>query len=77
LTVIREELRHIVQQRQADDSHLRYLDGLDLYGQGDFADLPPPDQLHPEGLADRRVGGWFAKFAFGCSGLFCVECRAQ
>src|SRR5476649_2079962 len=63
LTLIREELRRIVQQRAADDPHLRYLDGLDLYGQRDFADLPLPDQLHPNGAAHRRIGERFAKLA--------------
>jgi hypothetical protein len=74
LTLIREELRRIVQQRAADDPHLRYLDGLDLYGQRDFADLPLPDQLHPNGAAHRRIGERFAKLAFGRGRLFSDEC---
>ena len=53
--------------------HLRYLDGLDLYGQQDFADLPLPDQLHPDGPAHRRIGERFAKLAFGRGGAFFVE----
>ena len=73
LTIIREELRRIVQQRAADDPHLRYLDGLDLYGQLDFADPPFPDQLHPDGPAHRRIGERFAKLAFGRGGPFFVE----
>jgi len=73
LTVIRGELRRIVQQRAADDPHLHYLDGLDLYGPQDFVDLPLPDQLHPDGRAHRRIGERFAEFAFGSDGPFCVE----
>jgi hypothetical protein len=72
LTVIREELRRIVQQRQADDPHLRYLDGLELYGERDFTELPLPDQLHPDGRAHRRIGERFARLAFGRDGLFSV-----
>lgn len=70
LTVIREELRRIVQLRAAADPHLHYLDGLDLYGQRDFADLPLPDQLHPDGRAHRRIGERFAEIAFGRGGPF-------
>ncbi|WP_233889799.1 GDSL-type esterase/lipase family protein [Paraburkholderia flagellata] len=73
LTVIRDELRRIVQQRAANDPHLRYLDGLELYGQQDFADLPLPDQLHPDGPAHRRIGERFAKRAFDSGGLLSVE----
>jgi hypothetical protein len=73
LTIIREELRRIVQQRAADDPHLRYLDGLDLYGQPDCADLPLPDKRHPDGPAHRRIGERFAKLAFGRGGPFFVE----
>jgi hypothetical protein len=73
LTVIREELQRIVQQRAADDSHLHYLDGLDLYGPRDFADLPLPDQLHPDGPAHRRIGERFAKLAFERDGPFATE----
>ena len=48
LTVIRDELARIVAQRAADDPHLHYLDGRELYGEADFAELPLPDQLHPD-----------------------------
>jgi hypothetical protein len=75
LTVIRDELRRIVQQRAAEDRHLSYLDGLELYGQLDFADLPLPDQLHPDGAAHRRIGERFAKLAFNRGGPFSIECR--
>jgi hypothetical protein len=73
LTVIRDELRRIVQQRAANDPHLHYLDGLELYGQQDFADLPLPDQLHPDGPAHRRIGERFARLAFGDGGLLSTE----
>lgn len=60
LEVIRDELARIVAQRQADDPNLRYLDGLELYGEADFADLPLPDALHPSPAAHRRIGARFA-----------------
>lgn len=65
LTVIRAELQRIVLQRAVDDPHLRYLDGLALYGPRDHDDLPLPDQLHPDGRAHRRIGERFAQLAFG------------
>ncbi|WP_334040354.1 lipase [Burkholderia ambifaria] len=74
LTIIRDELRRVVQRRAAYDPNLHYLDGLELYGQRDFADLPLPDQLHPDGSAHRRIGERFAKLAFGRGGPFSVEC---
>ena len=73
LSVIRDELRRIVGQRAADDRHLHYLDGLDLYGQRDFAELPLPDQLHPDGRTHRRIGERFARLVFGGSGVFSGE----
>ncbi|WP_116521139.1 GDSL-type esterase/lipase family protein [Achromobacter insuavis] len=69
LTLIRDELRRIAAQRAASDPNLRYLDGLELYGEADFADLPLPDQLHPDGAAHRRIGERFARLAFGPDGL--------
>jgi lysophospholipase L1-like esterase len=59
LTVIRDELARIMAQR--DDSNLHYLDGLELYGEADFAELPLPDQLHPDAATHRRIGERFAK----------------
>ncbi|WP_078960442.1 SGNH/GDSL hydrolase family protein [Streptomyces sp. NRRL WC-3618] len=64
LNVIREELSRIVRQRSADDPHLRHLDGRALYGESDFADLPLPDQLHPDAATHRRMGERFAELAF-------------
>ena len=65
LSVIRDELARIVAQRAADDPNLHYLDGRDLYGEADFAELPLPDQLHPDAATHRRIGERFAALAFG------------
>lgn len=70
LNVIRAELSRIVEQRAADDPHLYYLDGRELYGEADFAELPLPDQLHPDEPAHRRIGERFAEKAFGTGGAF-------
>ncbi|GGX27835.1 GDSL-type esterase/lipase family protein [Streptomyces noursei] len=70
LGVIRDELRRIVEQRAADDPHLHYLDGRDLYGQADSAELPLPDELHPDAATHRRIGERFAAFAFTADGPF-------
>lgn len=70
LNVIREELARIVKQRAADDPHLHYIDGRDLYGAADFAELPLPDQLHPDAATHRRMGDRFAELAFGAGGAF-------
>jgi hypothetical protein len=73
LTVIRDELARIVKQRAADDANLHYLDGRDLYGQADFAELPLPDQLHPDAATHRRIGERFAALAFATGGPFATE----
>ncbi|MFJ9467385.1 GDSL-type esterase/lipase family protein [Streptomyces caniferus] len=73
LGVIREELSRIVKQRAADDPHLYYLDGLGLYGEADFAELPLPDQLHPDAATHRRIGTRFAELAFGTGGAFAAR----
>jgi hypothetical protein len=70
LTVIRDELARIVAQRAADDPHLHYLDGRDLYGDADYAELPLPDEVHPDPAAHRRIGGNFARLAFAPTGPF-------
>ncbi|MER5432748.1 GDSL-type esterase/lipase family protein [Streptomyces sp. NPDC002588] len=61
LRVIREELSRIVAQRSADDPHLHYVDGCDLYGEADAAELPLPDGLHPDAATHRRIGERFAE----------------
>lgn len=70
LTVIREELSRIVRQRAAEDPHLHYLDGRELYGEADLAELPLPDELHPDAATHRRMGERFAERAFGAGGPF-------
>ena len=70
LTVIRAELARIALQRVATDPNLHYLDGLDLYGEADFAEFPLPDRLHPDAATHRRIGERFARLAFGPEGAF-------
>ncbi|MDA3645226.1 GDSL-type esterase/lipase family protein [Saccharopolyspora indica] len=65
LNVIREELARITAQRAADDPNLHHLDGRELYGEADFAELPLPDALHPDAAAHRRIAERFAELAFG------------
>ncbi|OLZ61944.1 lipase [Streptomyces sp. IMTB 2501] len=70
LGVIREELTRIVRERAAEDPHLHYLDGRELYGPADFGELPLPDGLHPDAAAHRRMGERFAALAFTPGGPF-------
>lgn len=70
LGVIRDELARIVERRAADDPHLSYLDGRDLYGEADYAELPLPDELHPDAATHRRIGERFADRAFAATGPF-------
>lgn len=74
LGVIRDELSRIVKQRAAEDPHLYYLDGRELYGEADFTELPLPDQLHPDAATHRRIGDRFAALAFGEGGPFAPAC---
>ncbi|MGW7087624.1 GDSL-type esterase/lipase family protein [Streptomyces sp. NPDC054871] len=67
LGVIREELARIVEQRAAEDPNLHYLDGRELYGEADSAELPLPDQIHPDAATHRRMGERFAKLAFAAA----------
>ncbi|GHA73366.1 lipase [Streptomyces tendae] len=64
LNVIRDELSRIVTQRAADDENLYHLDGRELYGETDAADLPLPDGIHPDAATHRLIGERFAKLAF-------------
>ncbi|MFC1402042.1 MULTISPECIES: GDSL-type esterase/lipase family protein [Streptacidiphilus] len=68
LTAIREELSRIVRQRSAADPNLRHLDGRELYGEADSAELPLPDQLHPDAATHRRMGERFAELGLGSAG---------
>ncbi|MFJ5925531.1 GDSL-type esterase/lipase family protein [Kitasatospora sp. NPDC092948] len=65
LTVIRDELARIVGLRAMADPYLHYLDGRELYGEREYAELPLPDGLHPDAAAHRRIGEHFARLAFG------------
>lgn len=65
LTVIRDELSRIVAGRADEDRNLHYLDGRKLYGDEDFAELPLPDQLHPDAATHERIGRRFAGVAAG------------
>ncbi|MFF1926101.1 GDSL-type esterase/lipase family protein [Streptomyces sp. NPDC058221] len=73
LNVIRDELSRLVEQRSADDPNLHYLDGRSLYGEADFAELPLPDQLHPDAATHSRMGDRFAELAFAPGGPFAAD----
>ncbi|NEE55016.1 lipase, partial [Streptomyces sp. SID8455] len=64
LTVIRDELARLVGERAATDPHLHHLDGLDLYNGTDHAELPLPDDLHPDPATHRRIAERFAGLVF-------------
>ncbi|MFF8404630.1 GDSL-type esterase/lipase family protein [Streptomyces sp. NPDC015684] len=70
LGVIRAELSRIVRERAADDPWLHHLDGRELYGEADFAEVPLPDGLHPDAATHRRIGERFADRAFAADGPF-------
>ena len=70
LAVIREELGRIVADRAGEDPHLHLLDGRALYGADDYARLPLPDELHPDGAAHALIGTRFGELAFGPGGAF-------
>ncbi|MFJ5808578.1 GDSL-type esterase/lipase family protein [Streptomyces sp. NPDC093093] len=70
LTVIREELSRITARRAASDPNLHHLDGRALYGEADFAELPLPDDLHPDTAGHRRIGERFGELVFGSGGPF-------
>ncbi|MBP2704190.1 lipase [Microbispora sp. RL4-1S] len=65
LNVIRDALARIVEQRSADDPDLHYLDGRDLYGETDYAELPLPDGVHPDPAGHRRIAENFSRLVFG------------
>ncbi|MEV5707252.1 GDSL-type esterase/lipase family protein [Actinoallomurus sp. NPDC052274] len=69
LNVIRDELARIVQQRAVGDPNLHYLDGRDLYGEKDYAELPLPDEIHPDPAGHQRIAENFARLAFGTGGM--------
>ncbi|MGV4927931.1 hypothetical protein [Streptomyces sp. BHT-5-2] len=65
---MRAELARIVTSRQAHDPHLHCLDGHELLGPDEVADLP--DGVHPSAAAYRRMGKRFAARAFADGGPF-------
>ncbi len=75
LNVIRDELARIVDQRSAEDPHLHHLDGRELYGEADTAELPLPDGLHPDAATHRRIGERFAERVFAARGVFDIRGR--
>ena len=68
LTVVREDLRRVAVSRR--DPNLYYLDGRELYGDADAAELPLPDNLHPDAATHELIGARFAAYAFGPGGPF-------
>lgn len=68
LTGIRELLaEHVTLRRAEGDAQLYLVDGLDLFGPDDVADLP--DGLHPNAAGYRRMAERFLPIAFGEGGL--------
>jgi hypothetical protein len=59
-TIIRDV---VATRRKHGDPNLHYLDGLELFGADDAADLP--DDLHPNGAGYVRMGERFYGLAFG------------
>jgi hypothetical protein len=68
LEVIRGELARIVAERATTDPHLHLLDGRELYGEQDHAELPLPDDLHPDAAGHERMGERFARLALAPGG---------
>ncbi|MGJ9371742.1 lipase [Nesterenkonia sp. CF4.4] len=73
LQVIRRTLHEIVQLRREEDPALHFLDGLELFGEADEAELPMSDQLHPDTAAHRRIGQRFANVALAPGGPLNLE----
>jgi GDSL-like Lipase/Acylhydrolase family len=64
LVQMRDIIRGVVDvRRRLGDTNLHYLDGLELFGESDVADLP--DHLHPNGDGYVRMGERFHALAFG------------
>jgi hypothetical protein len=70
LTIIRDVLARIVEERAGNDPNIHYLDGRDLYGDTDLPELPLPDDLHPDTATHARIGRRFAELVFSGSGAF-------
>ncbi|MFF2023072.1 GDSL-type esterase/lipase family protein [Streptomyces sp. NPDC058171] len=72
LGVIREVLARVVAERGAEDPHLHYLDGRELYGEADHVELPLPDRVHPDAAGHGRIAANFGRLAFGSGGVFAL-----
>ena len=60
----RELVAQVVEtRRRAGDADLHLLDGLELFGPDDAADLP--DDLHPSPAGYRRIAERFHRMIFG------------
>ena len=59
---VRELEREVVAARQATDPNLHLVEGTELFGKGDVADLP--DGLHPNAAGYERMGRRFHDLAF-------------
>jgi hypothetical protein len=73
LTRIRELLASIVAQRGDDNLHI--MNGIDLFGRHDLADLP--DGLHPNAAGYQRMGERFYEAAFAPDGVFSAPARSS
>lgn len=69
LRTIRTAL-HEVFERRTDDPNLHFLDGTELYGEGDTEALPLLDGLHPTAEAHRLIGERFVERVWGPGGPF-------
>ena len=68
LTRVREIVADVVDiRRRAGDRQLHYLNGLQLFGAADAADLP--DDLHPNPAGYARMGERFVREVFAGGGL--------
>ncbi|WP_227488260.1 GDSL-type esterase/lipase family protein [Brachybacterium subflavum] len=71
LPAVREALAEVCAARE--DPHLHPLDGLELYGARDEAELPLPDALHPSPEAHARIAERFVDRVFGDGGVFAAH----
>nr|WP_223147584.1 hypothetical protein [Georgenia wutianyii] len=60
--------------RAAHDPNL--FDGRELYGPADCAELPLPDELHPDAATHRRVAERFRARVLGGGGAFAGQAPA-
>lgn len=70
LSLIREQLRTMVERRSKEDGNIHYLDGSELYGETDNERLPLPDELHPDAETHRLMGERFAALVFKSGSVY-------